>query len=541
MSPRLELPKARAYKHFKLGNLFEIKGVKQAKSQALIPTDCTGIPYVVQSMSNNMVSRLVNRQWLVDNNEPPVKGNVIVLGVTLPAVSYQPVEFGASQVITARAEFLNEPIGLYIVSLLEKQMLRFSYSKKPGIQIYKELEIELPVNNRGDIDFLFIENYMQAIKDYRIKELNEYLDSANFEDCTLTIEEEQALNNANQGKVLFISRTIRSLMNGQTGDVDIQNKDINGKGCYFINSGVTEFGIKGKTDRKAKTFAPNTITIDFFGNAYYRPFEYKLATHNHVFSYSGDCIKNEAVGLYLVTQLGYLSKVYSYSNMGTMPIYNEHEIELPIDSNGSIDYTFMETYVRAIMKQTIGRLKAAMEIDYEDVTVEDDSLEIMDFVPASDRFSRFLPLYDVAIACGALVDEGVQSLGDNDVDMEGWIDVSDYGFKPNEQMFVVHAKGESMLPKIHPGDLCVFELYGCLGNAGSRDGQIVLARQHGKDNDYNCQYTIKEYHSVKDPRTGRNIKVELRPLNQDPQYKVIDVEDDDGEIRIVATLKRVLN
>lgn len=540
MSPRLELPKARAYKHFKLGDLFEIKGIKQAKSQALIPTDCAGIPYVVQSMSNNMVSRLVNRQWLVENNEPPVKGNVIVLGVTLPAVSYQPVEFGASQVITARAEFLTEPIGLYIVSLLEKQMLRFSYSKKPGIQIYKDLEIELPVNDSGEIDFLFIENYMQAIKDYQIKELDDYLNATGFEDCTLTTEEERALNNAIQGKVSFTSRPIGSLMNGQTGDVDIQNKDINGKGCYFINSGITEFGIKGKTDRKAKTFASNTITIDFFGNAYYRPFEYKLATHNHVFSYSGDCIKNEAIGLYLVTQLGYLSKVYSYSNMGTMPKYNKHEIELPVDSNGSIDYAFMEIYIRAIMKQTISKLKAAMEIEEENVAIEEDGLEILDVVPTSDRFTRYLPLYDVAIACGALVDEGVQSLGGNDVDMEGWIDVSDYPFKPNEQMFIVHAKGESMLPKIHPGDLCVFELYGGMGNAGSREGQIVLVRQHGRDNDYNCQYTIKKYHSVKDTHTGRNVKVELRPLNQDSQYKVIDVEDEDGEVRIIATLKRVL-
>lgn len=41
-----------------------------------------------------MVSRNVDKQWLVDNNEPLVHGNVLVLGVTLPAVSYQPYEFG---------------------------------------------------------------------------------------------------------------------------------------------------------------------------------------------------------------------------------------------------------------------------------------------------------------------------------------------------------------------------------------------------------------------------------------------------------------
>lgn len=179
---------------------------------------------------------------------------------------------------------------------------------------------------------------------------------------------------------------------------------------------------------------------------------------------------------------------------------------------------------------------------HEEVAKEEDPFRIVDTnnISSSDRFTRFLPLYDVAIACGALVDEGVQSLENNDVDVEGWIDVSDYPFRPNEQMFIVHAKGESMLPKIHPGDLCVFELYGGMGNAGSREGQIVLARQHGKDNDYNCQYTIKEYHSEKDPLTGRNVMVEFRPLNQDPQYKVIDVDVEDGEVRVIATLKQVL-
>lgn len=158
-------------------------------------------------------------------------------------------------------------------------------------------------------------------------------------------------------------------------------------------------------------------------------------------------------------------------------------------------------------------------------------------VPEADRFTRFLPLYPFHIACGAL--ENGDALPEDDI--EGWIDVSECGFKPNAQMFVVHAKGESMLPKIHPDDLCVFEKYGgASGNAGSREGQIVIARQQGKDNDYDCQYTIKEYHSGKDPATGCNILVELRPLNSAPQYKVIDVKAESGEIVTIATLKAIL-
>lgn len=104
---------------------------------------------------------------------------------------------------------------------------------------------------------------------------------------------------------------IGELFIAQTGDVDLQQKDINGKGSYFINSGVEGLGIKGKTDRYAKVFEANTITIDFWGNAYYRDFKYKMATHNHVFSLSGDVIKNRNVGLYLVSAMSYLTKIYS--------------------------------------------------------------------------------------------------------------------------------------------------------------------------------------------------------------------------------------
>ena len=71
------------YKIFKLSDLFTLKAIKQAKSQSNIPIDLeNGIPYIVQSTKNNMCKTYVNKQWLIDNNEPPVDGNAIVLGVS---------------------------------------------------------------------------------------------------------------------------------------------------------------------------------------------------------------------------------------------------------------------------------------------------------------------------------------------------------------------------------------------------------------------------------------------------------------------------
>ena len=134
----------------------------------------------------------------------------------------------------------------------------------------------------------------------------------------------------------------------QTGDVDLQQKDCNGKGEFLVNSGVDNCGIKGRTDKTAKIFPANTITVDFWGNAFYRNFEYKMATHNHVFSLSGDVIKNENIGLFLTAQFSYMRKLFSFEYMGTWNKIKPLSISLPITSTGEIDFNFMESFIREL-------------------------------------------------------------------------------------------------------------------------------------------------------------------------------------------------
>ena len=182
--------------------MFEFESIKQAKSQREIPNDDTinGIPYVVQSVFNNMVARNVNKNWLIENNEPPVSGNRIALGVTLPAVSYQSKEFGASQIITAKAEWLNEKRGLFIAIAISKLMYQFSYGRKPGMQIYREMKIHLPVQN-GAIDFAFMENFIAELEAERIAELEAYLRVTGLSDYILTEEERAVLEAFRSGKI----------------------------------------------------------------------------------------------------------------------------------------------------------------------------------------------------------------------------------------------------------------------------------------------------------------------------------------------------
>ena len=104
--------------------------------------------------------------------------------------------------------------------------------------------------------------------------------------------------------------------------------------------------MKGRTDKPACVFPANTITIDFWGNAYYRDEPYKMATHNHVFSLSGEVVRNRLTGLFLATQLSRLSRNFSYENMGTWQKIRESKILLPALPDGTPDFAFMEAFMR---------------------------------------------------------------------------------------------------------------------------------------------------------------------------------------------------
>ena len=147
----------------------------------------------------------------------------------------------------------------------------------------------------------------------------------------------------------------------------------------------------------------------------------------------------------------------------------------------------------------------------------------------SDYHEGCVPLYTLRAACGYFEDGDVP-------EEEGWVDATGNGFTPDpKRHFAVHAKGNSMLPKIKDGGLCVFEWY----RAGSRNGEIVLTQSSEFDSEYGGKYTIKKYHREKvvTEEGWQHSKVELIPLNKD--YDAIEL-DGETEYRTIGVLKCVL-
>lgn len=301
-----------------------------------------------------MFSRTVNKQWLIEHNEAPVSGNRIVLGVTLPAVSYQPREFGASQVITAKANWLNEKRGIFISIAISKLMYQFSYNRKPGLQIYKDLKIQLPTKN-GKVDFEFIESFIAELEAQRIAELEAYLTVTGLKDYTLTEAEQKALDDF--GSLQFEEFDIVDVFNVKNSG-NILSRDItenSGKTPYLCasaeNNAVSSYISYNENylDRGncifigGKTFVVTYQEKDFYSND----------SHNLILHLKNESVRSKQNQLYLATCINKsLGHKYSWGDSISKAKIQTDKVSLPV-FNKQPNYAIMKTFISAIQKLII--------------------------------------------------------------------------------------------------------------------------------------------------------------------------------------------
>lgn len=168
------------------------------------------------------------------------------------------------------------------------------------------------------------------------------------------------------------------------------------------------------------------------------------------------------------------------------------------------------------------------------IDIKPSAYEIVNDIAEEYKFVDFLPIYSIKAACGYNLDfDNIQNGGHPDPD--GWIRANGLGFPISDRHFVIEAKGDSMLPDIRKGDLCVFAWYRQNnGGGGTREGDIVLTQcRNYYDPDYGGRYTIKKYHSEwkeYEDGTREHVKIELIPLNT--AFKKIELSEDDQPITI---------
>lgn len=352
---------------FKVGELFDLKGIKQVKSQHHVVESSDGIPFVVQSNKNNMVKHLADRQWLIDNNEPVVEGNAIVLGVTLPVVSYQESEFGASQVITARNPNLTKNSGLFIASVMNAFLVpKYSYINKPGLQKYKNEIIPLPLKpgtnpadySQDDIDWGYMEGFMSRVQDAAKERL------ANLPEPGQKSKTPVDVSGWGEFKVgeLFDMFPGRRLKKGDFKDGDIP---------FVMASSYNNGVVTTLSNPISKN--ENFLTADIFGNVFYQKELVGYGDDNCGLKLKyRDGRPNEY--LFLATMISSISVQASFTNKLRGPWYIEQAIKLPLKqetnlfdyTHDDIDWDYMESFMsqfKNLAKNRVEQLTSAHDCD----------------------------------------------------------------------------------------------------------------------------------------------------------------------------------
>ena len=345
------------YKKFKMIDVLNWQSQKEIdplKIKELTVESDRKYPFYGQATINNgIISYLSLKESVLNNKEglPTIlihSNNQNIVYLETPF--YLKDGHGATSVL--QSPYLNETIALYLITCIKKVITeKFTYNEKATKIALKNTEIELPIKEDENIDYDYMEQYVDEMIKKTKMELNTELSKTKTE---LLEEEKKALNNYKNGSIIFEKFDFEELFVSENGDTDIQQKDIDNQGEIVISAGEYNNGIVGRSSIRAKILDKNTITIDMFGNVNFRDFNYKMVTHARVFSIR---FKDKELtieeGLFIEAQMKYLKEVFSYNDMASWEKIRKRKIDLPTKGNKIIDFEFMNNYVKAIQKNVI--------------------------------------------------------------------------------------------------------------------------------------------------------------------------------------------
>ena len=405
------------HKNFLVGKLFRIVPAKGKCTRELTSAD--GINYVAAKKTNNGIA---DRCSYVDaaNKNIISDGNCIVfvqLGDgSAGYTTYQPKPFvGMNGKIACGYidGILNEKIGLYLMATLDKNKQLFSYSASWTGKRLRNTVMSLPVKVDGsgnpvldstckysDDGFIPDFEYMQEriaeleqeriaeLEQERIAELEQYLIATGLNDYELTDEDKEILaTKLMDGGALQSSTSVNGcLKEARSFKLDelfgeptrgtrlVKEYRIAGD-IPLVTAGFNNQGVAECISNEEQTTFNCGLTIDMFGNCFYR--DYKFKADDNILVFDLESIPKGAK-LYIASAINkVINGLYSYSHQYRVKSFNNTIINLPTTTNGTPDWEYMEKYIKATEKVVIRDV-----VDWKDEIIE-KTKEVVDYSDAS--------------------------------------------------------------------------------------------------------------------------------------------------------------
>jgi len=334
---------------YKLGDLFKINPTKyyRLKNEEII-SKSGSVPLISNSSTDNGVMGFSN---LKSNNI----GNTLTCSDTTMGAEtmfYQAKNFiGYSHIqhLVPKFKPFNKLIASAIISASRvTTSKKYDYGNKFNRVAMNKTKIQLPSKN-GEIDFDFIESFVTEIETERILKLENYLSEIGLNDYHLTQKEKEALENFE--KLNWSIFNLESLFGKSTRGKRLKSADRISGTLPFITAGETDEGVSAFIGNDVTVFSANTTTIDMFGSAKYRNFEYGGDDHIAVV-HTDKLPKYASVFVTSAIHKSSYNGQFNYGRNFYAKDADALDISLP-EKDNKPDYETMETVISAIHKLVI--------------------------------------------------------------------------------------------------------------------------------------------------------------------------------------------
>ena len=245
---------------------------------------------------------------------------------------------------------ISEKLLYFFSATIQKSIkLKFGYENKAGWEKVKQEKIHLPTQN-GSIDFAFMENFIAELEAERIAELEAYLQATGLQDYTLTKEEEKALQ-VFEG-VMFEEFTYQNIFNKIIQGRRLRKEDQISGTIPFVMAGTTNTGVVNYISNPVASFPKNSITIDIFGNTFYRNYDFGAGDDTGVY-WNDEKEYSKEIMLFCATAMEKsLFGKFSFGKKLRSSQSVDFKMFLP-STQGVPLYAYMEVFIRAVQKLVI--------------------------------------------------------------------------------------------------------------------------------------------------------------------------------------------
>lgn len=305
------------------------------------------IPYITAGSQNNGIGYFVaNRNETLDKGYIAFNRNGAV-GIAFYHPYWSVMGNDCRKIHLDEADG-NLYVGLFVATAISMQSKSFSYSRKLGTGRANKLQIMLPVNEDGEPDFQFMEDYIRELMSRKYKQYRDYANRilTDFTGCDYVNRWRNGLLN-NQNWAAFVISDIFDIMPGKrlvAADTTEGNRPF--IGALDNNNGVARF----VNDRNC-SIDKNVLGVNYNGNGmvigFYHPYECIFSDdvkRFHLKHYED----NQFVLLFMKVCILMQKQKFGYLYKFNAERMAHTSIMLPVTESGDPDYPFMELYGKVL-------------------------------------------------------------------------------------------------------------------------------------------------------------------------------------------------